>query len=89
LPVDTSALQAAVDAAIAEATRSTTTEDGAGVLIAKLAASITTAVTAALKADNDATTVTLAAVTKAISDTTAAFAAADDKLGAAIAAVPA
>ncbi len=84
MPIDTSKLQAAVDAAVAEAVRTTTTEDGAAVLIASLSGSITTAVTAALKADNDASQTTINAAVKAIADTTAVFAAGDDKLGAAI-----
>jgi repressor of nif and glnA expression len=84
MPANYDALQAAVAAAVAEATRTTTTEDGAGALIAALGSATLKAVQDALAADNTVDQATVDAVTKAVTDTTAAFAAGDDKLGAAI-----
>lgn len=88
MPVDLTQLQAAIDASVAEATRTEGTEDSAGVLIASFSAQITKAVTDALTADAAANAGSISAATAAINTVTARFAAADDKLGAAIAANP-
>ncbi len=88
MAVDYTKLNAAVAAATLEATRTATTEDGAGVLIKALSDAILAAVTAAVTtalAQADATTQTVVdAATQAITDTTKVFSDADDKLGAAI-----
>lgn len=88
MPVNLDNLNAAVAAAQAEITRAITLEDGAGVLIQALKDANTTAVaaavTAALAADNATTQSVVDAATKAIADSTAPFAASDDKIAAAI-----
>ncbi len=84
MPVDLNALNAAVASAVTEVARTEGTEESAGVLIAKLAGAITQAVTDALTADAAANATSIAAATDAINAVTARFAAADDKLGAAV-----
>ena len=89
MPIDTAALNASITALTAEVTRTEGTEDSAGKLIAGFSAAITKAVTDALTADAAANATTIASATDAINAVTARFAAADDKLGAAVAANPA
>ncbi len=84
MPIDTSALDAAIASLTSEVARTETTEDGAGKLIAGFAAQVTAAVTAALTADAAANATSIAAASNAISAVTARFSAADDKLGAAV-----
>ncbi len=84
MPVDTAALNASITSLTAEVSRTETTEDSAGALIAGFSAAITKAVTDALTADAAANATSIAAATDAINAVTARFAAADDKLGAAI-----
>ena len=86
--VDLTQLNKTIDALTAEVAKTEGTEDSAAVLIAGFASAIKTAVTAALTADAAANSASIAAANKAISDVEARFAAADDKLGAAIAANP-
>lgn len=86
MPIDTTALDAAIAALTVEVARTEGTEDSAAKLIAGFAAQVTTAVTAALQQDAAANAATVTAAQKAISDVTARFSAADDKLGAAVAA---
>jgi len=86
MPVDVGALNAAVQAAADEATRTEGTEASAGVIIASIGAQITKAVTDALTADAAANQASIDAATSAIQTVVARYAAADDKLGAAIAA---
>jgi hypothetical protein len=88
MPVDLTALNTTITALTAEVTRTEGTEDSAGVLIAGFSSAVTKAVTDALTADNAANQTSIDAANKAISDVTARFAAADDKLGAAVAANP-
>jgi hypothetical protein len=89
MAVDMKALNAAVAAAAAQADKTKTTEEGAGVLIASIGAQITTAVTAALQADDVADQGSIDASTAAITAVIGQFAESDDKLGKAIANVPA
>ncbi len=84
MPVDTAALNASITSLTAEVSRTETTEGSAGALIAGFSAAITKAVTDALTADAAANATSIAAATDAINAVTARFAAADDKLGAAI-----
>ncbi len=84
MPIDTSAVDAAIAALTTEVARTETTEDSAGALIAGFAAQITAAVTAALTADAAANATSIKAAADAISGVTARFSAADDKLGAAV-----
>ena len=88
MAVDFTALNATITSLTAEVARTEGTEDSAGVLIAGFAAAVTKAVTDALTADNAANQTTIDAANKAIADVTARFSAADDKLGAAVAANP-
>lgn len=88
MPVDLSQLNASIAALTTEVARTETTEDGAGALIAGFSAAIATAVTQALQADSTVNAAAIAAANDAIAAVTARFVAADDKLGAAIAAVP-
>lgn len=88
MPVDVTALNASIDAITAEATRTEGTEDSAGVLIAGFSAAIQKAVADALTADAAANQGSIDAAKAAIDTVTTRFAAADDKLGAAIAANP-
>jgi len=88
MPVDLTALNATITALTAEVARTEGTEDSAGKLIAGFSAAVTKAVTDALNADAAANAQSVAAANQAIADVTARFAAADDKLGAAIAANP-
>lgn len=87
--MDLSALNASIDALTTEVARTEGTEDSAGKLIAGFAAAIQKAVADALTADAAANSASIAAASKAITDVTARFVAADDKLGAAVAANPA
>ena len=88
MPVNVQQLNASIDALVQEATRTEGTEASAGTVIAGFAAQITKAVSDALTADAAANQGSIDAATKAIADVTSRFAAADDKLGAAIAANP-
>lgn len=85
---DLSKLQQFIDNLAAQATKTEGTEESAGAVIAGFSDAIKQAVTDALTADNAADDASIAAAAKAIDDVTARFAAADDKLGAAIAANP-
>lgn len=89
MPIDVTALNATIAALTAEVARTEGTEASAGALIAGFSTAISSAVTAALQADAAANATTVAAANQAISDVTARFSAADDKLGAAVAASPA
>jgi len=84
MPVDLSQLNQTITDLTAEVTRSETTEDSAGKLIAGFSAAVAKAVTDALTADNAANATSIKAANDAITAVTARFAAADDKLGAAI-----
>lgn len=86
MPLNTTALDASINALIAETSRTEGTEDSAGVLIAGFSAAIKKAVEDAIAADDAADQGTIDAVNKVIADVTARFVAADDKLGAAVAA---
>ncbi len=86
MPVDTSALDTSIAALTAEVARTEGTEDSAGALIAGFAAAVTKAVTDALTADAAANATSIKAAADAVASVTARFAAADDKLGSAIAA---
>lgn len=84
--MNTDALNAEIAKLTAEVARTEGTEDSAGALIAGFAAAIQKAVTDALTADAAANSASIDAATQAIADVTARFSAADDKLGAAVAA---
>lgn len=86
--VNTTELQKAIDTAAAQATKTEGTEESAGVIIAAIGAQIQKAVADALTADDAADQGSVDAATAAINQVIARFAAADDKLGAAIAANP-
>lgn len=88
MPVDVTSLNASITALTAEVARTEGTEDSAGKLIAGFSAAITKAVSDALAADTAANQGSIDAANQAIADVTARFAAADDKLGAAVAAQP-
>lgn len=79
-----SQLNATIAALTAQVAKTETTEESAGVLIKGFSDAIIKAVTDALTADNAADDASIAAATTAINDVTARFAAADDKLGAAV-----
>lgn len=81
---DFSTLQAEIDKITAQVTKTETTEESAGVLIAGFSASVTKAVTDALTADDAADAGSIKAATTAIATVTSRFVAADDKLGAAV-----
>ncbi len=84
--MDVTALNTTIDTLTVEVARTEGTEDSAGVLIAGFSAAIAKAVTDALTADNAANQASIDAANQAIAAVTARFVAADDKLGAAIAA---
>jgi hypothetical protein len=86
--VDLTALNATIASLTTEVARTEGTEASAGVLIAGFAAAIKTAVTAALTADAAANAASITAAQQAIDTVTARFSAADDTLGAAVAANP-
>lgn len=86
MPVDLTQLSATIDALTVEVARTEDTEDSAGALIAGFSAAIAKAVSDALTADAAANQGSIDAAQAAIAAVTARFAAADDKLGAAIAA---
>jgi hypothetical protein len=88
MPVDLTGLNATITALTAEVARTEGTEDSAGKLITGFSAAIAKAVTDALTADAAANQTSIDAANKAIADVTARFVAADDKLGAAVAANP-
>lgn len=88
MPVDLTALNAAIADAVSETTRAEGLEDSASVLITNFAAAVTKAVADALAADAAANAESVAAATKAITDTRDAFVASNDKLAAALAANP-
>ena len=83
---DFAALNAQITALTAQVTKTEGTEASAGALIAGFSAAIQKAVADALAADDAADTNSINAAAQAITDVTARFAAADDKLGAAVAA---
>ncbi len=89
MAVDLTQLNATITALTAEVARTETTEDSAGKLITGFAAEISKAVSDALDADKAANTASIAAAQNAIDAVTARFVAADDKLGAAVASIPA
>lgn len=84
--VDLTALNKSIEDLTTEVTRTEGTEESAGTLISGFSAAITKAVTDALTTDAAANDASIAAANKAIADVTARFVAADDKLGAAVAA---
>jgi hypothetical protein len=88
MPVDLTALNAAIAAATAEITRAEGLEDSATALITNFAAAVQKAVADALAADAAANADSIAAATKAINDTRDAFVAKNDSLAAALAANP-
>jgi len=86
MAADYTALNAAVEAAAAQAEKTRGTEASAAVIIAAIQVQVTKAVTDALKADDAADQGSVDAATAAIASTVKAFADSDDVLGAAIAA---
>ncbi len=88
MPVDLTSLNASITALTAEVARTEGTEDSAGKLIAAQGAATAAAVQAALQAEGSANDAAIAGAVQAVNDVTARFAAADDKLGQAIAANP-
>jgi hypothetical protein len=88
MAVNLASLNATITALTAEVARTEGTEDSAGKLISGFSASVAKAVTDALAADDAADQGSIDAANQAIADVTARFVAADDKLGAAIAANP-
>lgn len=88
MPVDLTALNAAIAASVAEITRAEGLEDSATTLITNFAAVVTKAVSDALTADAAANADSIAAATKAIADTRDAFVAKNDALAAALASNP-
>jgi hypothetical protein len=86
MPVDLSGLNATITALTAEVARTEGTEDSAGALITGFSAALKSAVDAALTADAAANQGSINAANDAIAQVTARFVAADDKLGAAVAA---
>ncbi len=88
MPVDLTSLNASITALTAEVARTEGTEDSAGALINGFSAAVSAAVTKALTADAAANQASIDAANQAIADVTTRFVAADDKLGAAIAANP-
>jgi hypothetical protein len=84
MPADFSNLQTAIDDLVAQATKTTTTEGSAKLLIISLASQITTAVTAALTADRAANQTSIDAATTAIKTVKDQYLASADDLGAAI-----
>lgn len=88
MPVDTTNLNAAIAATVAEATRAEAGGDSIIALLQGFAAAINTAVAAALKADAAANQASIDAAAQAIQSVTARFTAEDDKIAAAIAANP-
>ncbi len=86
MPADFTALNAAIAALTTQVAATEGTEESAGALIAGFSAQITKAVTDALTADDAADNGSIVAANQAIADVTARFKAADDKLGAAVAA---
>ena len=89
MSLDFTDLNTTITTLTAEVARTEGTEDSASVLISGFSAAITKAVTDALIADAAANQTSIAAANQAIADVTARFVAADDKLGAAVAANPA
>lgn len=86
---DLTALNKAISDAADQATRTEGTEASAGVIIAAIGAQIAKAVTDALTADAAANQGSIDAASLAIKTVIGRFSAADDALGAAIAANPA
>jgi len=86
MAVNLAALNATITALTAEVARTEGTEDSAGKLISGFSAAVAKAVTDALAADDAADQGSIDAANQAIADVTARFVAADDKLGAAVAA---
>lgn len=86
MAVDMTKLNATITALTAQVQKTEGTEESAGALIAGFSQAIQQAVAAALTADDAADNGSIEAANAAISEVTARFAAADDKLGAAIAA---
>jgi hypothetical protein len=86
MAVDMTKLNATIATLTAQVQKTEGTEESAGALIAGFSQAIQQAVAAALTADDAADNGSIEAANAAISEVTARFAAADDKLGAAIAA---
>lgn len=86
MAVDMTKLNATIAALTTQVQKTEGTEESAGALIAGFSQAIQQAVAAALTADDAADNGSIEAANAAISEVTARFAAADDKLGAAIAA---
>jgi rhamnogalacturonyl hydrolase YesR len=84
--VDVTALNTQIATLTDQVARTEGTEASAGALIAGFSAAIQKAVTDALVADDAADNGSVQAATQAITAVTGRFAAADDKLGAAVAA---
>jgi len=87
--VDLQKLNASIAALTAQVAKTEGTEASAGALITGFSEAIKKAVADALAADDAADQGSIDAVNAVIDEVTARFVAADDKLGAAIAAVPA
>lgn len=86
--VNTAQLNQAIADLTAQVAKTEGTEASAGALIAGFSAQVAAAVQAALAADDAADQGSIDAANQAISAVTARFAAADDKLGAAVASNP-
>lgn len=89
MPVDLTALNSSIADLTTQVAATETTEAGADTLIAGFAAQVTKAVTDALTADAAANAGSIDAANQAIAAVTARFKASSDKLGAAVASVPA
>jgi hypothetical protein len=83
---DFTALNNQIATLTAQVAKTEGTEASAGLLIAGFSAAVQKAVSDALTADDAADTGSINAAAQAITDVTSRFAAADDKLGAAVAA---
>jgi hypothetical protein len=89
MPVNLTGLNKTITDLEAQVARTEGTEESAGLLIQAFAEAIKTAVADALTADAAANDESIRVATEAVTAVQARFAAADDKLGAAIAANPA
>lgn len=84
MPANISELTAAIDEAALQATKTTNTEDSAGVIISAQGAATEAAVAAALAADNITDQAVIDNATAAVRGVTSSFKTADDRLAAAI-----
>lgn len=88
MPVDLSALNKTITDLETQVARTEGTEESAGMLINAMGEAMKTAVADALEADAAANDASIRVATDAITQVQSRFAAADDKLGAAIVANP-